>query len=217
MSLLGIDLGSSSCKGVVFDYNGEVLEKCTREYYPYSPAPEMVEMDPEIFLHAVVNVITNLSNMIPSETIEALSISSHGETFIAVDSHGKAIAPAVMNSDNRAVQQVKRWEQNIGNEKIYQITGLPPHPMFSINKIIWIKENIPDIFNRTKRFVSVGDYILMKMGLQPYTDYSLASRTMAFDIKNRKWPEEILNYVGIKAEKLSIPIPSGIIAGKLSS
>ncbi|NLC67220.1 MAG: hypothetical protein GX754_00210 [Clostridiaceae bacterium] len=217
MSLLGIDLGSSGCKGVIFNYNGKVLSKYSLEYCPYSPAPEMAEMDPEIFWHAVVKVITNLTKTIPSETIEALSISSHGETFIAVDSDGKAIAPAVMNSDNRAVQQAKRLEKTIGKEKVYQITGLPPHPMFSLNKIIWIKENMPDIFERARRFVSVGDYILMKMGLPPYTDYSLASRVMAFDIKNRRWSEEILNYSGIKVEKLSIPMPSGTIAGKLSS
>jgi len=88
--------------------------------------------------------------------------------------------------------------------------------MFSLNKIMWIRKNKPEIYSQTDRFLSVGDYILTQLQLPPYTDYSLASRTMAFDINNRCWSHKILNHCGIPEEKLGIPMPSGTTAGRLS-
>lgn len=216
MSLLGIDLGSGSCKGVVFDYGGKILAQASEEYSIYSPAPGMAEINPEVFWEAVVKVTRRLSAMVDSDPVEALSISSHGETFIPVLDNGDAAGPAVMNSDNRAAEQSRWWENTLGREKIYEITGLPLHPMFALNKILWLRENNPEAYSIADRFVSVGDFILGKMGLPHYTDYSLASRVMAFDIAKKEWSGEILYAAGISEDKLGIPLPSGEAAGKLS-
>lgn len=216
MSLLGIDLGSGSCKGVVFNYYGMIIAQASEEYSVYSPAPGMAEMDAEIFWEAVVKVTRRLSAVVERDPIEALSISSHGETFIPVLNDGSAAGPAVMNSDNRAVKQSEWWEKTLGKEKIYSITGLPVHPMFALNKIIWLKEHNPDVYSRVDKFLNVEDYILVKMGLPPYTDYSLASRVMAFDINKKRWSDDILKCAEIPEQKLGIPLPSGEKAGRLS-
>jgi xylulokinase len=217
LSLLGIDIGSGSCKGVVFDYEGNILASSSQEYSTYSPAPGMVEIDAEVFWDAVVKVTRQVSGMAPNNPVEALSISSHGETFIPIDKEGNPVAPAVMNSDNRAVEQSMWWEKNFGRERIYGITGLPLHTMFAMNKMMWLRQYKPEVFSKADRFVSVEDYILVKMGLPPYTDYSLASRTMAFDINEKKWSEDILKFAGISEDKLAIPLQSGEKAGRLSA
>ena len=217
MSLLGIDIGSGSCKGVVFDYEGRMLAASSQEYSTYSPAHNMVEIDAEVFWDSIVKVSRQVSGMVENNPIEALSISSHGETFIPVYSDGNAAGPAVMNSDNRAVKQSQWWESTMGRERIYGVTGLPLHPMFALNKIMWLKENNPETYSKADRFVSAGDCILGKMGLPHYTDYSLASRTMAFDITKKEWSDEILYAAGIGKDKLGIPLPSGEAAGRLSA
>ncbi|MDR3643901.1 MAG: FGGY family carbohydrate kinase, partial [Clostridia bacterium] len=217
MSLLGIDLGSGSCKGVVFDNSGVSLAQETREYSTYSLHPKMAEMDADCFWEAVVFICRQLAEKVGGQNIEALCVSSHGETIIPVDKDGNAISPAIMNSDNRADEQARRWERIPGRNRIYEITGLPLHAMYSLNKILWLKEHEPELYSRAERFVSVGDFILQKLGLPPYTDYSLASRTMAFDIRKKDWSEEILQYAGIDRSRFAIPMPAGQLVGKLSA
>ena len=216
MSLLGIDLGSSSCKGVVFNVSGEVLACESQSYSTSIIGITMVEIDATIFREAVFEVIRKLSRQVINDPVEAIAISSHGETTIPVDKNGNTTGPAIMNSDNRAEEEAEWWDKTFGKEEIYKITGVPLHAMFSLNKIMWIRKNEPEIYSKTDKFLSVGDYILTQLELPPYTDYSLASRTMAFDIHNCCWSQKILNHCGIPVEKLGIPMPPGTIAGRLS-
>jgi xylulokinase len=206
---------------VAFGADGQILAQASQEYSPSSPEPGRVEMDPKRLWEAVVRTVRQVAGRVADpvagrDPVAALAISSHGETFIPVDADGRAVGPAIMNSDNRAVAQSEAWERSIGRERLYQITGLPLHPMFALNKILWLRDNRPDLYQRAARFVSVGDYILQQMGFPPYTDYSLASRTLAFDIQRRQWSGEILAAAGIRPEQLSIPLPSGEKAGRLS-
>lgn len=173
-------------------------------------------MDATIFREMVFSVIRKLCKQVRDHPVEAFAISSHGETTIPVDKQGNATHPAIMNSDNRAGEEAGWWERTFGREEIYKITGVPLHEMFSLNKILWIRKNLPEVYAKTDRFLSVGDYILTQLGLPPYTDFSLASRTMAFDISKQRWSEKILGHCGIPAEKLGIPMASGTIAGRLS-
>ncbi len=216
MSLLGIDIGSSSCKGIVFDTNGKELARATHSYTAINIGANKVEIDALYFKDAVFNVIRLLSDQVKDDPIESLAISSHGETIIPVDADGHPTANAIMNADNRAIEEAEWWEKSFGRERIYSIAGVPLHAMFSLNKIIWLRKNDPELFNRTARFLSVGDFILVQLGLPPYTDYSLASRTMAFDINRLDWSEEILSHCDIPKDKLGIPVPSGTLAGRLS-
>ena len=213
MSLLGIDLGSTNCKGVVFDYDGNILATSNESYTTLNPSPSMAEIDPVIFWEAFIKITNKLSEIVVGDPIEALAISSHGETFISIDKNGDEVGPAIMNSDNRATEQAKWWEHSVGKKNVYKITGLPIHPMFMLNKILWLKENQPDCFNKIEKFISVGDYIIHKLGLGYYTDYSLASRTMAFDINTKSWSDDLLDKVGLEKNRLSEPLASGTKIG----
>jgi len=210
MALLGLDVGSTSIKGVVFDESGNIIAQASAQFKTQWHE-NSAEADAEMMWNTAAEVIKSLA--LKSPDIEAICVGSHGETYIPVDADCKPVYSAVMNSDNRAVIETEFWEKNIGKRKIYAITGVPLHPMFSINKIMWLKNNKPDVFAKAKMFLSPGDYILGRLGVAPLTDYSLAGRTMAFDINRCDWSDDILKEAGIRKDMLPESVPSGTIAG----
>ncbi len=124
--------------------------------------------------------------------------------------------PAIMNSDNRAVEETEWWEKTFsGRENIFRsLVPVTFHVFFKQDNLV--EKNNLGLYNKADKFLSVGDYILTQLGLLPYTDYSLACRTMAFDINKHDWSEEIPAHCDIPKQKLGIPVASGSIAGKLS-
>ena len=216
MSLLAIDIGSSACKAVLFTASGEILAQHTSAYTPEFPRPSFAEMNPEKFWHAICASCQALVRDVV-DPVQALCLSSHGETFVALDANGRPVAPAILNQDSRATAEAAWCEEAIGRKRLFQIAGLVTHPMYSIPKIIWLRHHRPDIFASTARFVTLIGYILERMGLPPYTDYSLASRFLAFDIHKRCWSDEILAAAGLSKDRLPVPVPAGTIAGKLDS
>lgn len=215
MSLLGLDMGTSSCKAAIFDESGVMLARASKKYSAYVPRPGWCEMDPEAFYEAAVNAIREVSSL-AAEPVQAISISSHGETFIPVDHDYIPVGPAVMNSDNRALEEVRYLDDRIGKERIFSITGDILHPMYSLPKIMWYISH-SEMGEKTARYLSVGDYVLSCFGLIPVTDYSSASRTLAFDVKMRKWSDDMLSAAGVKESMFSEVVPAGTAAGKIQS
>jgi len=216
MSLLGLDLGTSACKAAVFDEDGNLLAVASREYSADIPRPGWMEMDPNRMWSAAVDAVRQVA-IESLDTVRALAVSSQGETFIPVDAFGNAVGPAIMNADNRATEQVRLFEELIGKDGIYRISGCVLHPMYALLKILWLKENRPDIYGSAAKFLSVGDYALARLGVNTFTDYSLASRTMAFDVTRRDWSDHLLNIAGIEKDRFPNIKPAGTVAGKLSA
>jgi xylulokinase len=214
MSLLAIDIGSSRCKAVVFAVTGEILTQHACAYTPEFPAPSQAEIDPERFWQAVCHSSQAASKKL-CDPVRALCLSSHGETFVAVNARDEAIAPAILNQDNRATEETVWLERTFGRKRLFEITGLVAHPMYPVPKFLWLRKHRPDIFASPVRFLSVIAYVLSRLGLPAYIDYSLASRYLTFDIRQRRWSDEILAATDINAECLPIPIPAGTIAGTL--
>jgi len=216
MSLLAVDIGSSTCKAVVFATSGEILAQHSSSYAPEFPRASFAEMDPEKFWNAVCSssqaVVKNLK-----DPVRALGLSSHGETFVAVDSHGKPVTNAILNQDSRAIHESVWCEEVIGRQALFEITGLFAHPMYPIPTILWLRKHEPGIFAATKSFLTLIGYLLLKMGLRPYVDYSLASRFLAFDILKYSWSDKILSAAELDKDCLPIPVAAGTIAGKLNA
>jgi xylulokinase len=214
MSLLAIDIGSSRCKAVVFAVKGEILAQHASAYTPEFPAPSQAELNPERFWQAVCCCSQAVSKNL-FDPVRALCLSSHGETFVPVNGRNEAIAPAILNQDNRATEETVGLESKLDRERLFEITGLVAHPMYPVPKILWLRKHRPDIFASPVRFLSVIGYVLSRLGLPAYIDYSLASRYLAFDIRQRRWSDEILATTEISAECLPVPVPAGTIAGTL--
>jgi xylulokinase len=216
MSLLAIDIGSSRCKAVAFAVTGEILAQHASAYTPEFPAPAHAEINPEFFWQAVCDCSRAVSKDL-SDPVRALCLSSHGETFVPVNGRNEAIAPAILNQDNRAAEEAAWLEKTLGRKRLFEITGLVAHPMYPVPKVLWLRKYRPGFFAPSVRFLTVIGYVLARLGLPPYIDYSLASRYLAFDIRQHRWSEEILAATEINAKCLPDPVPAGTIAGKLDA
>jgi xylulokinase len=218
MSLFAIDIGSSRCKGVLFSASGEILAQFSRSYAAQFPRPSYAEMDPDIFWDAVQTVSRSIANLQHRDPADAVCLSSHGETLIPVNiSAGTALRPAILNIDTRAADEAVWCERQVGRRRLFQLTGHTPHPMYPVAKLLWLRKHEPELFATPPLFLSVVSYILLKLGLPPYIDYSLASRFMAFDICNKRWSDEILSLLNLRKDSLPLPCPAGTIAGELST
>jgi len=216
MSLLAIDIGSSTCKAVAFSTGGEILNQHAAGYIPDFPQPARAEMDPRRFWEAVCTCTQAVAKTC-NDPIRALCLSSHGETIIPVGKANEAIAPAILNQDNRATRETTWLEQQFGRQRLFETTGLVAHSMYSVPKILWLRRHQPEIFSSAAKFVSVIGYVLLRLGLSPYVDYSLASRYLAFNVRQRRWAEDLLDAADLAPDRLPIAVPAGTVAGSIDA
>ncbi len=217
MSLLAIDIGSSRCKAVVFSSSGEILAQSVRLYAPEFSQPSFAEMNPDTFLDAVKNVSRSACALISQDPVQAVCLSSHGETLIPVNSAGMPLRSAILNIDNRSSEEARLCEREIGRKHLFEVTGHVSQTMYPVPKLLWLRKHEPELFRDGTRFIGVISYIFSRLGLPPYIDYSLASRFMAWDVRGKRWSDEILSLIDIKGDSLPIPVPAGTVAGKLSA
>lgn len=215
MSLLGLDVGTTGCKAVAFDRKGQVLARSYREYPLLRPRSGWLELDPEVVWGNLRACIREVNSQLASDPVEALAVSSQGEAVVPVSVDGRVLANSPVTFDNRAVPQSEWWMQAIDRRRLYAITGQPLHPMFTINKIMWWREQEPSIYQRAWKFLCYGDFVLWKLGTEPVIDHTMAARTMAFDIRARRWSDEILTLAHLDADKLPQAAPSGTLVGKI--
>ncbi len=213
---MGIDIGTTGSKVAVFNRSGEVLSNEYQEYSLIHPRQGWMELDAEFIWIKIKELIVKTNKKIKKDPVKAFGISCQGEAIVPVDKDGSSLYNAIVTFDSRTFEQYKFWLNNLGKEEIFKITGMPLHPMYSINKVMWIKKNLPDIFKRTNKFLCFEDFIFMKFGLKPAISYSLASRTMAFNVIKKNWSEEILKKAGININYFSSPVPSGRIIGEIN-
>lgn len=216
MALMGLDVGSTGCKAVVFDSEGNQLARAYREYPEIYPQPNWIELDPQRVWQSIQEVIAEAAQA-AGEPVHALSISAMGETFTPVAKDGSFLYNSMVSPDNRAVQQANGWQDTLGAERVFQITGMPLHPSFTLPKIQWLIQNRPDIHNEVWKYLLWPDLVFFKLGLTPRLDYSLAGRTMAFDVVQKQWSEEMLGQAGLPADLFAEPIASGEVVGELSA
>jgi xylulokinase len=220
MSLLGIDVGITGCKAVAFDLEGHALGQAYREYHLYQPQPGWMELDPAEVWAAVSAVVREAAAAAGAaaagDKVTALAIATHGESVVPVDAAGAPIYRFITAIDTRAVAQMRWWEERLGAKRLFDITGMPPHPMYTANKLMWLRDYDPGVFNAASRFLCMADFLFTRMGLPPTMDHSLASRTMLQDIRTRKWDPGLLEMAGLDARRLSATVPSGTLLGAIA-
>ncbi len=214
---MGVDIGTSGCKAVVFDQNGRQVSWAYREYDLFSPEPGWAELDSDEVIEKCFEVIGQAAGQAPERSVRGLGISSQGEAFTPIDKEGKALANAVVSCDTRAVEYSRKWAQEFGAEKLYRITGHTAHPMYSLFKLLWLRDKRPEIFSKAQKFLCFEDLLGFRLGLAPAMGWPLAGRTMLFDVTKHEWSGEILDAIGLSADKLARPLQSGTVAGTIRS
>jgi xylulokinase len=214
VSLLGIDVGTTACKAVAFDLTSRPLASATRDYPLQTPAPGRLELDANVVWDAVEATVREV-NATLTDPVTALAVSSQGEAVTPVGADGAVLAGSPVSFDTRAVEQCAQLEAAIGRERLAQITGQPPHPMFTIAKLRWWAEHDPELIRKTWKFLCFGDLVSWRLGGEAGIDFSMAARTMAFDIHASHWSDDVLSAAAIPSDKLATPVPAGTPIGNV--
>jgi D-xylulose kinase len=213
--IAAIDVGTTGCRTLIFDLQGNPVGEAYREYTSAHPYPNWVEQNADLWWTAVCETIrASMRNAnLEASAISAVAVTNQRETVVAVDENGIPLRPAIVWQDRRTVRECDNIATLIGRGKLYRITGLTIDPYFSASKILWIRAHQYDIFRKTHKFLLVHDYIVHKLTDRFVTDWSNASRTMLFDINRFCWSKLITDKLGIELEKLPTVYPSGTELG----
>ena len=190
---------------------GTILASAYREYPEILPRPNRVELDPNQVFSGILEVLNEVCEAVRDDPPRTLCMSTMGETFTPMDAEGNFLHNSIVSPDNRAIAQAESWAETLGFERVFEITGHSAHPSFTINKIMWIRDNMPDLHARTPQVPAVADAVMMRLGIEPRIDYTTA-RTMALDIRAKVWSDEMLT-AGIDARCLR-PIHSGSVPAR---
>ena len=210
MLLAGLDIGTSGCKITVYNTNGDCLDRVYHDY-PHMRTTTEHEVDAALIWLAVREVLTEAGRQHPD--IKGIGVTSFGETFVLLDENDKPVCNAMLYTDPRGEAECTKLCDELGREQIANITGVNPHPMYSIAKLMWIRDNHPEIFNVVKRVLLMADYIVYMLTGTAQIDYSLAARTMAFDVRALDWSDAVFNVAKIDKTLFSKPVPTGTLAG----
>lgn len=212
MKIAGLDIGTTGCKCTVFDDNGKELDKAYKNY-PVKRKIGGHEIDPNALLEGVYDVVTKMAAKY--EDIMGIGVTSFGETFVMTDEEGEPLAAAMLYTDPRGALECDELVKKLGDEYIARITGVTPHEMYGLPKILWQKNHNPDVYARAKHILQMEDFVIFTLTGNAVIDYSLATRSMAFDIKTLTWSDEILEVAGIDKSMFSKPVPTGTDAGTI--
>jgi len=203
--VIGIDIGTGSLKAVAVSEAGEAMSSVSKAY-PTAYTPDgFNEQQPELIWQAFVFCMHELQKKINSPLI-AVSLSSAMHSILAIDADGIPITSAIICSDVRSASIANALKNSTQGEDFYKVTGTPIHAMSPLCKIKWLKENKPDVFAKAYKFISIKEYIWWKLFGKYEVDFSIASATGLFDIKNLGWYDKALHWAGIKPTQLSTPV-----------
>jgi len=213
MKIAGLDIGTTGCKCTVFDENGKYLNKAYRDY-PVRRQVSGHEIDISSMMESVYTVIGEMAAQFPD--IAGMGVTSFGETFVMTDEAGQPLHPAMLYTDPRGAEECAELVEKLGEKQIAEITGLRPHEMYSISKMMWLKKHRPELYQNAKRIHLIEDLVVWHLTQKAQIDYSLATRTMAFDIRKMDWSRELFDAAGIDPRLMGTPVPTGTNAGKIT-
>lgn len=215
MSYLGLDIGTTGCKAVVFDEHGRQLALAYREYPVLSPHEGWAELDSRQVIENCTEVIREAAAACAGDPVRALGISSQGEAFTPIGADGQVLGNGTVSSDARAAAVAGVWSSEFGRERLYSITGHTAHPMFTLFKLLWLRDNRPDLYARASRFYCFEELMHHRLGLDPAISWPLAGRTMMFNVRTHDWDEGILSAIGLDRSRLARTLPSGTVVGTI--
>ncbi len=205
--VIGVDIGTGSTKAVAVDIKGKVILTAQQHYKTLSPSAGRYEQDPEQIWKAFAYVINQLVSQLNSNP-GAIALSSAMHSVIPVDANGTPLNNMIIWADNRSGDIARRIKESALGEMIYEETGTPIHAMAPLSKIIWIRENSPELFDKTYKFISIKEFIWCRLFNTFEIDYSIASATGLMNITACAWSTNALEIAGISSDKLSTLRPT---------
>lgn len=217
--LLGIDVGTSGTKTVLFDGSGTALASHTAEYPLHQPRNGWAEQDPHDWWRAVeetVQAVLAQSGAAPCD-VGGLGISGQMHGLVMLDAQGHVLRPAILWCDGRTQEQCDEIAAKLGADKLLSISANPALPGFTAGKILWVRENEPEIYERCRHILLPKDYIRYKLTGEFATEVSDASGMNLLDVPKRQWSGEILSALGIDPTLLGRMYESCEVTGAVTA
>ncbi len=216
MSLLGIDIGTSGCKAGVFSLDGRLLSLAYEEYDYDHPQPGWAELDSRRVWDKIKRTIRAAAAGAQGEPIQALSVSSLGESFVPVTPDRRILAPSLLNFDVRGAEYLPHLSEALDNERLYRINGNTLGNNYGLTKLLWLQEHQPALYREASAFLHWSGFVAFMLGADAAVDYTLANRSLLFNVDACDWSDELLDLTGLDRAKLPPAVPSGTVIGAVS-
>jgi len=215
---IGIDIGTSGTKTVLFDEKANTIASALYEYPLYQPNIGWAEQNPEDWWNATVNTIRDVirKSGVNSSEIKGLGLSGQMHGLVLLDKDYNVLRPSIIWCDQRTAKECEQITDLVGKEKLIEITANPALTGFTASKAMWVKNNEPEIFERTYKILLPKDYIRFKLTGEFATEVSDASGMQFLDIKERKWSDYVLGKLGIDKNLLGKVYESPEVTGTIN-
>ena len=210
---IGIDLGTSSCKGILTNREGTVLAEHSVSYPVSTPHTNWSEQNPEDWYKAAVEILSTLSEGRETE-VKGVGIAGQMHGLVMLDEHDEVIRPAILWNDGRSAEQTA-YLNSLGT--LPALTGNIAFPGFTAPKILWVKENEPENFAKAKKICLPKDYLAYKLTGVFSSEYSDAAGMLLLDVQNKRWSPEMCEICGITVDMLPTLFESYEATGKLKA
>jgi len=215
--LMGIDVGTTGSKTLLIDERGEVVASATVEYPMYTPHPLWTEQDPADWWQATVEGIQRaLAEVEPAE-VKGLGLTGQMHGLVLLDSSGEVLRPCIMWNDQRTGPQCAAITKRLGFDKVIEWTANPVLPGFTAPKIVWVRENEPQVYGRVARVLLPKDFIRYELTGEFATDKAGASGTSLLNVVRRAWSQEMIGALDIPARWLAPSFEGPDVTGTITS
>lgn len=216
MSMIGLDIGTTGCKAIVFSEDWQIVGQGKREYSILTPQTHWAEQDAELVWELAIESLAEATNQSKTDPPRAMALSVQGEAVIPVDKQGKPLRNAILGMDTRTTEENTWLAETFGAEELFNLTGMPIHTMNTLTKLLWLKKHEPNIWKAADKFLLYEDYFLRCLTGKASISHCLASRTQMYDLQSGCWAADILEKCGIDTGRLSELAPAaGGVVGNL--
>ena len=214
--LIGIDVGTSGTKSVLFDTCGNAIASATGEYPMYQPQNGWAEQNPDDWWNAAVETLRKLTAKATDGQIVGIGLSGQMHSLVMLDRDNRVIRPAILWCDGRTTEECAEIEATVGRERLIEITANPALPGFTASKIMWVKKREPENFARCAHILLAKDYIRFKLTGEYATEVSDASGMQLLNVTERRWSEEVCEKLGIPMTLLAKVYESPEVTGYIT-
>ena len=214
--LIGIDVGTSGTKCVLFDLEGNAIASCTEEYPMYQPHNGWAEQNPDDWWNAAKTALSKVTANAKDGEISGIGLSGQMHSLVLLDKENNVIRPAILWCDQRTSKECEEIENIIGRDRLVEITANPALPGFTASKIMWVKNNEPENFAKIEHILLAKDYIRLKLTGEYATEVSDASGMQLLDVAGRCWSAEVCEKLGVKTNWLANVYESCEVTGRIT-
>ncbi len=214
MAIMGLDIGTTGTKAVVFDLEGKILSGSYREYNLHSPRPGWLELAPGEVLAAIKHVVSEACAKSP-DPVKSVAMSQLGEAGIPLDKNLQPLANSIIGFDTRGDQECREFRDKADEREVFNITGHPINSFHSLFKILYLKRHEPAVFSRMHKFLCYEDFVTLQLGLEPTINYALAARTLLLDVHRGCWSERLFDMTGLDPAVMAKPAAPGTAIGTI--